>query len=240
MSIENLDMSKFKKKEDLPDRIKDQYENVEGGFVKRTAVEKEDFAKDMAISLAFIGEDTSPEFILQFSAQAENKAREEIKKGNLSMENIFYVKDDLKIMKELINKDPNLLRYASDEIRNNKEVVLNAVKKNPLTMQYVSDSLAKELSTIIIENGDKKQKEESFRYLLEMVKDVDNTDNFDELYDVIKKYGEKISFEPFVAQEVIDSLNEIERVRNGKKDIEELKLQNFVVYKVKKLIEQEK
>ncbi len=242
MSIENLDISKFRKKEELPDRIKDKYENVNGGFVKKEAVNITERTKSAAIANAFLGGDgTVPESLLIEGAQIEDKAREEIKKGNLSIRNIYAVRDDIKIMRDLIDKDPTLLRIASEEIQSNKDIALNAVSKNPLVIQYISESLKKELSKLMITDDiSDKEKEKGLDYLIEMVKDVDNADNFNELYDAIKKYGKKTSFEPFITQEVVDSLKEIERVRNGEKDINELKLQNFVVYKVKNLLSQEK
>ena len=243
MKIENLDLTKFKKKEDLPDRIKDQYENVEGGFVKKEVINLEERTKSAAIANAFFGHKngTVSESLLIEGAQIEDRAREEIKKGNLEIRNIYAVRDDVKIMRDLIGKDPTLLRYASDEIRSNKEIVLNAVSKNPLVLQYIPESLRKELSKIMItDDVDDKEKEKGLGYLIEMVKDVDIAKNFDDLYDVLKKYGAKTSFKPFVAQDVIDSVEEIEQVRNGEKDINELKLLNFIVYKVKNLLGSEK
>ena len=42
---------------------------------------------------------------------------------------------------EAIAKNPMNLQYASDELKNNRAVVVEAVKKDPTALRYASDRL---------------------------------------------------------------------------------------------------
>ena len=51
------------------------------------------------------------------------------------------LKNDKKIVLEAVKQNGDALQYASEELKNDKEVVLEAVKRNRLALQYASKEL---------------------------------------------------------------------------------------------------
>jgi len=47
-----------------------------------------------------------------------------------------------------VKKDGSALEYASDKLRNDKDVVLEAVKRNPKAIFYASNEIKRELGLL--------------------------------------------------------------------------------------------
>ena len=59
------------------------------------------------------------------------------------------LRSDREFMIEVLQKNPNALEYATDELKNDKEVVLKAVKNNGVALEFASERLRDDKEIII-------------------------------------------------------------------------------------------
>ena len=190
----NPSSEEYKRVEDLPTSEQKHFENVSGGFVKKEAIETEESAALEAIKAAIHDTVISPEDVLRVWAEREDYVRDKIKEGykseNLSNAEIARVGDDKKLMLELVKQDGGNLQFASERLKNDTEVVLEAVRQSPQAIPFASLELLKKLGRrfngITRDSGGEIDPEKKMEIVIRRLGDMADVKTFDELYELFK------------------------------------------------------
>lgn len=202
----------YQRTEDLPVEQRNRFQNVEGGFVQREAVEVEKLAAQKAIVSALRGENLRKEDFLHEEALKEYSKRElldtllKIKEGGPGVSFPEGIFEDKEFLLLAVAKDQKeLLNHMPKSFRDDRGFIKKIVDIDGTTLKFASGDLREDEEIVLaairqnptaiqfaganLIKGLQSQLGESANEILGVTGRIATAQNFEELYDTLRSIG---------------------------------------------------
>lgn len=156
----NPSSPEYKKVEDLPQEHQAEFVDVEGGFVKKEAVETMSESEKLAAIANVLGKERVTGMDVMYGKALggeENKQREKNKALKLVEHHGYWLKDvseelrnDKEVVLAAVKNKGGALKHASERFRNDKEVVLAAVNQAAHALKYASEEIRNDKEVVLV------------------------------------------------------------------------------------------